>query len=269
MTIKLFWWRGAGETDTTKCNFGDYLSPKIVEMLSGKKVTFAPPETADMIAIGSILSRERKAKRFLLKRRLHIWGSGTDSVHRQFSGRHYYHAVRGFKTLDQIKNLNSLPALGDPGLLANLWWGERRRPTKKFRIGLVPHFIDHGDIRIRELLSMYDMHFINVLDPVDVVINEILQCDFILSSSMHGLIVADSFGIPNRRIVFSDGIISDLKFVDYYSVFHISEPSPLTATRMLSTEGVALVLENANSTYERRNIEEVKQGLVNAFPAVI
>jgi len=100
MKIKLYWWRG----DSGKENFGDYLSPLIVEMVSGKEVVYAKPEKADMIAIGSILHRERKAKRFFIPRKLHIWGAGTDSPDRRFSSRHYYHAVRGLETSSRILN---------------------------------------------------------------------------------------------------------------------------------------------------------------------
>ena len=39
---------------------------------------------------------------------------------------------------------------------------------------------------------------------------------------MHGLIAADSFCIPNIRIILSDNIIGkDFKYNDYYSVFGI------------------------------------------------
>ncbi len=70
MTIKLYWWQGEGSNDSSKQNFGDFLSPLIVGMLSGKKVVYAEPKDADMIAIGSILSRERKAKGLFRKREL-------------------------------------------------------------------------------------------------------------------------------------------------------------------------------------------------------
>jgi len=76
MTIKLYWCRGKGRSDPNQQNFGDYLSPLLVEMLAGKPVVYAPINRAEMMAIGSILPRERKAKRFFLPHRLHIWGAG-------------------------------------------------------------------------------------------------------------------------------------------------------------------------------------------------
>ncbi|GGD00757.1 polysaccharide pyruvyl transferase family protein [Halopseudomonas salina] len=266
MTIKLYWWRGEGAQDSTKQNFGDYLSPLIVEMVSGKPVVHASPAHADMIAIGSILSRERKAKRFLIKRKLHIWGAGTDSAERIFSGRHHYHAVRGEKTREQIQGLATMPALGDPGLLTDRWWSGRPKPEKKYRLGLIPHFVDQQNAAMQDLAKLGGVRVISVFDPVEDVARQIQQCDFIASSSMHGLILADSFGIPNRRLVFSRGIISDLKFVDYYSAFQMGEPQATTPIEWIQTEGTHPVIEDP---YERPGLESIKDKLVSAFPKSI
>ena len=80
---------------------------------------------------------------------------------------------------------------------------------------------------------------------------------------MHGLIVADSFGIPNRRMPLSSGIISDLKFNDYYSAFGLTCPTSISPETVIS-EG----WEHAcfSEDYERPGIDAVKEGLRNAFP---
>jgi len=263
VTIKLYWWRGEGANDPGQRNFGDYLSPMIVEMVSGQQVVHAPPSKADMIAIGSILSRERKAKSFLFKRRLHIWGAGTDSVDRVFAGRHFYHAVEGAKTQAQIQQLVGSPALGDPGLLTDRWWAGRPRPEKRYQLGLIPHFVDQQHPALQDMAKFENTSIINVFDPVEDVMRQIQECAFIASSSMHGLILADSFGIPNRRLVFSRGIISDLKFVDYYSAFQMTEPKATTPAEWIEAEGRHPVLQEA---YERPGLEDIKDQLVAAFP---
>lgn len=263
MTIKLYWWRGEGALCTTKQNFGDYLSPLLVEMVSGRKVEYAEPQNADMIAIGSILSRERKAKRWLMKRRLHIWGSGTDKSTRNFSERHFYHAVRGSITKSQIAGKNNPPVLGDPGLLADRWWGGRPKPVKKYRLGVVPHFVDQQNKRLDELLRLDSTKLINVLSPVEDVIREIQKCDFILSSSLHGLIIADAFAIPNRRMPLSSGVISELKFDDYYSAFDLASPPPALPDAVCRLRWEHPLF---TAPYDRPGIEKVKDGLIEAFP---
>jgi pyruvyltransferase len=263
LTIKLYWWRGDGSEDSSRRNFGDYLSPLIVEMVSGQSVKYAPLKSADMMAIGSILYRERRAKRFLFRRRLHIWGTGTDSFLRRFSGRHYYHAVRGVKTRNQIESFHGTLAFGDPGILSGDWWSGRPKPLIKYRLGLVPHFVDHKDPRVKAILNLPGVKMINVFDPVETVLKEIQQCRFILSSSLHGLIVADSFGIPNRRIVFSRGIISDFKFLDYYTAFGMDVPDPLEPESLIKGGGVHFAFEEA---YTRAGLEDIKRGLIDSFP---
>lgn len=266
MTIRLYWWRGEGATDSGKQNFGDYLSPLIVEMVSGRPVAYAEPKDAEMIAIGSILSRERKAKGLLFKRSLHIWGAGTDRADRSFSGHHYYHAVRGTKTREQIRVKDCQAALGDPGLLSDRWWSGRPVPDKKYRVGWIPHFVDQQNPDIQSLAGLPNTTIIDVFDSVENVMRQIQQCDFIASSSMHGLILADAFGIPNRRMVISKGIISDLKFVDYYSALGLSEPQPTTPLEWLNAQGRHAVLEEE---YSRPGLEIVKDRLQSAFPTAL
>lgn len=263
MPIKLYWWRGAGASDSTQQNFGDYLSPLIVEMVSGKKVVHAEPRDADMIAIGSILAKERKARGWLWKRKLHIWGSGTDKASRAFSAHHFYHAVRGNITRSQIKGQPQNPALGDPGLLVDQLYKGGGNIEKKYGLGVIPHFVDQQDPRVQEILSLPHTRLINVFSPVEQVVREIRQCNFVLSSSMHGLIVADSFGIPNRRMPFSSGIISDLKFDDYYSAFGLSCPASVTPEEVIEDGW-----EQARffEDYQRPGLDALKEGLYSAFP---
>ncbi|WP_374380800.1 hypothetical protein [Pseudomonas fluvialis] len=56
MAIKLYWHRGSGRSDAGQRNFGDYLSPLIVEAVSGRSVKYAPLKEAEMMAIGTILA---------------------------------------------------------------------------------------------------------------------------------------------------------------------------------------------------------------------
>ena len=54
------------------------------------------------------------------------------------------------------------------------------------------------------------------------ILEEIASCEYVLSSSLHGLIVSDSFGIPNQRLVVSEKLVGDgYKFNDYYSAFGV------------------------------------------------
>ncbi len=233
-------------------------------MISGQAVQYAPIHEADMMAIGSIMNREKKAKRFFIPRCLHIWGAGTDAGGRHFSGRHYYHAVRGYKTLEQINDPKGQPALGDPGLLAAHWWEGRGKPHKRYKLGVIPHYVDKSHSVIEYLKNIEGVRLIDVFWPVEEVLRAIQESDFILSSSMHGLIVSDAFGVPNRRMKLSDGLISDYKFQDYYSVFSMCAPDPLTAEQV-----AVLNIRNPESwigSYARPGLESICNALARSFP---
>ncbi len=236
-------------------------------MVSGKTVQYAPIDRADMMAIGSIMDRERKAKRFLIPRRLHIWGSGTDAADRRFSSRHYYHAVRGRKTLHQIEGLTGQPpALGDPGLLASHWWEGRPRPKKRYTLGVIPHYVDKNHPGLNCLKAAANICFIDVFWPVEEILRTIQECEFVLSSSMHGLIISDAFDIPNRRMRLSSGLISDYKFEDYYSAFDIPSPDAITAEEI-----TRLNLRSPDTwigVYARPGRDSICDALINSFPTL-
>jgi pyruvyltransferase len=265
--IKLYWCRGEGRSDTSKQNFGDYLSPLLVEVLSGRKVEYSPVHQADLMAIGSILGREAKAKRWgILPHKLHVWGAGTGSEHARYSGRHYYHAVRGALTCEQINNLSGSPVQGDPGLLAPWVIGDGEKfVAKKIRVGIIPHYADHSEPALAELLAgIPGSRKINVFSPVKQVLEEIASCDFVLSSSMHGLIVADSFGVPNQWLQLSHGRISEYKFADYYSAFGIAGVEPLTPKDVLG--GGPALFEQLAAGYSRPGLKKIQQALIGSFP---
>lgn len=262
MSIKLYWHRGPGRDDPNRQNFGDYLSPMIVEAVSGKRVEYAPLPKADMMAIGTILAKEPKAKYFGFKRRLHIWGSGCGQPEERFSGRHHYHAVRGTQTLQRIQGRADSVTLGDPGLLAEMLI--TRPASKKYRLGFIPHYVDQNLPLTKALLYAFpDIHFINVYMPPKDVLHAIASCEFLISSSLHGLVVADAFGIPNVRTKLSSGIIDELKFDDYYSAFGIAQPPILLGEEILS---LPFHQEEITKNYVRPGLDLIKIGLMKKFP---
>ena len=56
--INLFYFREKGGLD----NFGDALSPMIIERLSGRKVVWSHVRSSDLVSIGSLLEGVRKRK---------------------------------------------------------------------------------------------------------------------------------------------------------------------------------------------------------------
>lgn len=262
MPIKLYWSLGSGRNNPGRRNFGDYMSPLIVEAVSGKKVEYAPMSKADLMAIGTIMTREKKATIWGFKRKIHVWGAGCGQEEEIFSGRHYYHAVRGAETFKRIVGVAGQVAFGDPGLLAPMLL--KKSVAKQYEIGFVPHYVDKALPSVVEFFEKNErVHFIDVHMPPIQVVEEIAACDFVISSSMHGLIVADALNVPNVRIRLSDLIKSELKYIDYNSAFGIKQPRVLAADDL--NDFMTKYIDYAEEYY-RPNLEKVRSQLINSFP---
>jgi len=251
--LKLFW-------HDSKTNFGDWLSPILCERLSGRRVVHAKPNKCDLIAVGSILQR---AKHGRFRRRIHVWGSGFIENREETRSYHYYHAVRGHKTAKLLKS-PEIRTFGDPGLLSDLLFPDYRHVAKQCLLGIVPHYKDQKDTNIQRFADENpNVRVIDILSPGEDFLRQVAICEFVLSSSLHGLITADAFGIPNAWIKLSDKVRGQgFKFHDYYSVFGIESPAPLDLTSDMSPEKIAELADR----YKRPNLARIKEQLLNAFP---
>ncbi|MBW3078675.1 polysaccharide pyruvyl transferase family protein [Bifidobacterium simiiventris] len=116
-----------------------------------------------------------------------------------------------------------------------------RTPVRKHAVGLVPHYheielFEKNGITARFKELYPDGVVIDLRKPPLDVIREIGECDAIISSSLHGCIVADSFGIPNVRMRTSSIPGSGFKFDDYYSGFGLDVPAlDVTSPQKLPT----------------------------------
>lgn len=263
MTIRLYWSGG----NRNEINFGDTISPVIVKHISGKNVEYADIYRCDMAAIGSLLDkiilREWKRKLYLRFDKIRIWGSGSFGPDALPKGYDHvsFAAVRGPLTRDAL-GLDKSMTLGDPGLLIEQL---DIKTEKKYRWGIIPHVADRQIEAIQNMLKENDNAcVINLGDPdVLAVARNIRACDFIISTSLHGLITADAFGIPNVWMRVSNNVAGgDWKFRDYFSTVGRTETAPLlinAATPNLRH------LEETAARVERSRVKELQEGLVGAF----
>lgn len=257
MTIKLYWHGG----EDNKINFGDTLSPMIVELVSGRKVEFADVYKCDMLAIGSLLDKviRRRWKRLARMNfgKIAVWGTGSfgsDVISRHFNLSLL--AVRGPLTRKKMALAQGLP-MGDPGLFID------RLATvkgKKYRWGIIPHVADAHLPIIKKLQDRSpDTTVIDLSNPNIIgVINQIAECDFIISSSLHGVIAADALGVPNVWMQISGNVNgADWKFADYFASVGRVNVKPVTPQGdMRQLEGIAgcagkVELENCRNGLER------------------
>lgn len=225
-------------------NVGDQLNVSLIRALTGRPVIAASARTADYLCIGSLLDLilRKPGCPAVDRPPLAVWGAGfitapgehpyvQTAEPESFARPVVFHAVRGHRTLERIKAMGFASdgvALGDPGLLACLLT-DGNAPQKRFALGLVPHYVDAAHPVWRNVQAQCgDVRILRVTDTPERFLAEMQECETIISSAMHGLILADALGIPNRRVRVSDRLIGgDYKFADYYSVFDVC-PEPLT-----------------------------------------
>lgn len=236
------------------------MSPLVCERLAGCPVVFASKRRCDLVAIGSLLDRFRER---LLHPQVHVWGTGFIESRPARKSRFHYHAVRG-KYSAQMLQGPTVETFGDPGLLADLLSPELSKAPKQHRVGLVPHYEDRTDPRVQTLANaLPSCTVIDVFDEVTDVLRRIAGCECVLSSSLHGLIVADAFGVPNAWIKLSEKIRGeDFKFRDYYSIYDLDRNLYPLSPEEITPKKVTTIWD----AYKRPGLDRIKHNLIRAFP---
>jgi pyruvyltransferase len=193
--LNAYWWRPRKKP----YNFGDELGALILTKL-GYKVRRVALKKADLVLTGTVLDMAEVEKPDIT-----VLGAGSGHSHKPDHNFRLL-AVRGQLTK---RNLRGKPVLGDLGLLASRIWPKE---PAKYNIGVVRHYVDHDKYPFADLV-------IDASEPAEIVVQKISSCRVILSSSLHGLIVADSYGIPNMRIARDDVLTGNWKWLDYKTAF--------------------------------------------------
>ncbi|WP_298679684.1 polysaccharide pyruvyl transferase family protein [uncultured Lentibacter sp.] len=252
--LKLYWW-------DAKPNFGDVLSRIVTGYASGRAVVHAQPRDAELFAVGSIL---QFAKR--------VWGKDTRPAHRPVIwGTGMMGALRNdfvaHVDIAMLRGPISAALLGvktesfaDPGVLTAEALGER--PVREDKVGLVLHHAQLGDPRVTALLQAQPaLHYIDVQQSPEQVCREIGRCAHVISSSLHGLIVADSYGVPNTWL--DPMQHGRLKYYDYAAGVGRVMPLPL---RHEDIAAALPGLATGDLPYASA-VAEAKERLIRDFPA--
>lgn len=261
-------------------NMGDLLNKDMLEDLFNIKVVRRNLAGCNLIAIGSALDHimysefpEIRAKQKierLINNNVHIWTSGFIRGNAQkdlgIIYKHVHiHALRGELTLrrmeKQLGRKLDVP-LGDGGLLAQNWIA--CYPDKEYEVGIIPHFKEQNYPIVKKLLNNYENStFIDLRDDPKSVVEKIGKCKLVISSSLHGMIVADSFHIPNIHITLTNDMFGDgNKYNDYLSAFGV------THTPFDCSKGDMPTLKEIINNYkiDSEIVELKKEQLFNSFP---
>lgn len=201
-------------------NWGDDLNIWMIEEISDLKILVVNrsrifPLFAKRVhsCIGSILG-------VCYGRELTVWGSGFISENeRMHEIPKKIYSVRGPLTRHKLleQGIDCPATYGDPALLVSKYY--HPNVTKKYKYGIIPHFVDEANPVIQAVSKREDILIISMANygHWHDIPDAVCSCEMILSSSLHGLIVSDSYGIPNAWARFSNNIKGgDFKYFDYF-----------------------------------------------------
>lgn len=227
--IRLVYWN--------ELNLGDLLSPYIVNKLSGLPVKYKDfyflgikgqigllidflrgrrtikeiMKTLfffekNLLAVGSIMALGNKKSI--------VWGSGFMNWNESFRGGKVL-AVRGKLTNDKLiaMGFRGCNVFGDPALLLPLIVSPAENKVRD--VVIIPHWKE-----VESFKKKYGEHY-KVLDirtaDIENFISELTSCRYVLSTSLHGIILSHAYGIPalwiKKGYIDTDGF----KFHDYFS----------------------------------------------------
>ena len=241
-----------------RVNFGDQLTPELLRFFGLIPIHTPIFGLADVIGVGSILHLVPDAYTGV------ILGSGfiDESCLKQFPVADI-RLVRGNLTRIRL-GLKASIAVGDPGLIVDsVYHDQICGVEKQYSVGIVPHYVDQLSAIVQNLKNRIgsEIKIINVFQDPESVVMEMAVCSHILSSSLHGLVVADSLGIPNRWIILSNKIIGGgYKFNDYYSAYNIKK-IPLEIDGGESIKSIVKQTEKVSAD----QVAKVKEGVHNSF----
>ncbi len=211
-------------------NWGDKLNRYLAEKISGRRImhraeVYPVPGKKIHFWIGSHLATALSQKDSV------IWGAGFISANIPFETTNNadIRAVRGWLSHGRLKDkgIKVPDVVGDAALLLPRLYTPKT--TKKYALGVIPHCFEWDEpFFINAQNWGDDVLVIDITGGIEEVVDQITSCKQILSSSLHGIICADSYGVPALWVHASDKPKGDgFKFLDYFSSVDRPDKKPI------------------------------------------
>lgn len=265
--VPVFYW-------DSRPNFGDLVGPYLISKITKKPVlNIMGTSRPGLMTVGSIIQ-------MLNNKNMTIWGSGLmsepnkDTIKRLSFYKPNILSVRGYKTAEALKNIGlEVPdynQYGDPALVLPLFYQPKIVSDKK--IGICPHY-SHKELfnQIHHDKNLFNM--IDVQKDLEAVLDSIFASKVCISTSLHGLIVAQAYGIPWVWLEITDNHLSgrDFKFQDFFSTIDASQVAHVQTTKdnvkNLDFQSIAKEARLPDSRYDQSKIlKSLQQYLLKELP---
>lgn len=239
-------------------NLGDQLSFYIVKKLSEKEIVYCNPFSfyrylrnhlsaikhilkghKNRIPILCAFSREKVliAVGSLIEHSTNncvVWGTGMAQKEKVPMGGEFL-ITRGYESKKLLEDCGFTVisrSAGDPALLMPKIFCPIVRKIKG-KIGIVPHVSEFSEVQNyfcgKEKFELIDFR----TKDVEGTITQLLSCEFVYSSSLHGIILCHAYGINCIRFKNNEIGGGDFKFKDYFSSVEIPYYEPLSINNVL------------------------------------
>lgn len=259
-----FWW-------DRKANFGDAVGPWLAATLSGRDVVNVRPTKDNPVpAQGRAIALVGSIIHMIGRPDVDIWGAGlmrplsAKSPLRGLTGIRV-HAVRGHLTRNELQaklGWEVPEVLGDPALLLPRHYTPRPSAHSEQKIAFVPHMSHRPHFKN---LDQDTFDIVDVRDDLTIVVDGIANARVCVSTSLHGLIIAQTYGVPWVWLNITDAELGggEFKFNDFFSTLSGSAPARVDVSR---EELADLDLEEVarSSALPRLNVD--LEALESAFP---
>lgn len=199
-------------------NLGDILNKYLIEELTDKKVFEVRSQYYNKphyFGIGSILQEVNSQSI--------VWGSGFISKNSFCLEKpKKVLAVRGPLSREKLINqgIDCPKVYGDPALLLPIVYPLKQK-YKKYDLGIIPHY---GDKKFSWLKQFTNSKKIKIIDiqtnDYKGFVDQIINCEKVISSSLHGIIISDAYRIPSLWVEFPSSkkevVGNGFKFFDYF-----------------------------------------------------
>ena len=211
----------------------------------------------NLLAVGSIMALGNKKSI--------VWGSGFMNWNESFRGGKVL-AVRGELTNDKLiaMGFRACNVFGDPALLLPLIVSPAKNKVRD--VVIIPHWKE-----VESFKKKYGERY-NVLDirtaDIENFISELTSCRYVLSTSLHGIILSHAYGIPalwiKKGYIDTDGF----KFHDYFSSVDIPFYDGIENFDSYLKEDIwkSLFTEYEEYMLPHKNIREIQKELLRVAP---
>lgn len=213
--VPIYWW-------DDRPNFGDEIGPYLINKITKRPVINIRniPNACGIMTVGSIIQNTDRNN-------ISIWGSGLISDNQSIirnlinytpiSGK--ITALRGKRTAQILKERLSWPIpniYGDPALLMPCFYQPTVRNETNNKIVICPHY-QHK--KYFTTFTHKDTYVTDVSLGVEKIIDDIANSNVCISTSLHGLIIAQAYRIPWVWLrISNDRLFGDFfKFEDFFT----------------------------------------------------